>query len=322
MLYVLVLSTAVMLPAVGLLTFFLLRATRRLHAFDKRLAVSRTEALKLISDDSAGGAREGETGDLFREITLAVIRGASVLAPFGAKERDKLAKMLRTAGFRQPDALSIFLAVKVVTAIVAGSAASFVAAGSEMVGQYVAAVVFVFFGGAVVASLIPETVIRARCSARSQAMSEALPNALDLLVMCLEAGLTFERSLMTTAEELAALEPGLASELRTLEAELRLGTNHRTVLQDFQLRTDVVGLQDLATTLLQSERYGTPLTQAMRNIAESERLQRAARIEERTERLPVLMTLPMMLLVLPGTILLMAGPAFLQATTAMKTIGG
>ena len=139
--------------------------------------------------------------------------------------------------------------------------------------------------------------------------------------MCLEAGLTFERALLTTAEELEAIEGNLARELRALEAELRVGSDHRTVLQDFRHRTDVPGLQDLATTLLQSDRYGTPLTQAMRNIAESERLQRAARTEEKAQRLPVLMTLPMMLLVLPGTMLLMAGPAFLQALDALKTMG-
>ena len=80
-------------------------------------------------------------------------------------------------------------------------------------------------------------------------------------------------------------------------------------------------MRDLATTLLQSEHYGTPLTQAMRNIAESERIQRAARIEEQGQRLPVLMTMPMMLLVLPGTMLLMAGPAFLQALKALKSVG-
>ena len=82
------------------------------------------------------------------------------------------------------------------------------------------------------------------------------------------------------------------------------------------------GLKDLATTLIQSERYGTPLTQSMKNIAQAERIQRAARIAAQAERLPVLMTLPMLLFVVPGTMLLIAGPAFLTAIKALSSLGG
>ena len=94
------------------------------------------------------------------------------------------------------------------------------------------------------------------------------------------------------------------------------------MLQEFHARTEVEGLKDLATTLIQSERYGTPLTQSMKNIAQAERLQRAARIAAQAERLPVLMTLPMLLLVVPGTMFLIAGPAFLTAIKALGSLGG
>ena len=80
------------------------------------------------------------------------------------------------------------------------------------------------------------------------------------------------------------------------------------VLQEIYRRTEIEGLRDLAMTLIQSERYGTPLTQSMKNIAANERTQRAARIEAQAERLPVLMTLPMLLFVVPGTMALVAGP--------------
>ena len=78
----------------------------------------------------------------------------------------------------------------------------------------------------------------------------------------------------------------------------------------------------MAMTLIQSDRFGTPLTQAMKNIAASERVQRAAQVAARTERLPVLMTIPMLLFVVPGTLLLVAGPAFLTAIEAIGAIGG
>ena len=321
MLTVIVLVAAVVVFSGGTLVVLLMRETRRTYAFDQRLAVSRAEALKLGPQAAADEPGPGETNRKLAEVGLATARAVSLLAPFGARERDKLAKMLRTAGIRHPDAVPIYLCVKTVLALAAGAAASLVAIRTGVLGQHLVLAGVVFLAGAIVGGLLPEVVIRNRSASRNQAMSEAFPNALDLLVMCLEAGLTFERGLLTTAEELEAIEPTLAGELRLLEAELRVGSDHRTVLEDFQQRTDVQGLRDLATTLLQSERYGTPLTQSMRNIAESERIERAARIEERAQRLPVVMTLPMMLLVLPGTMLLMAGPAFLQALQAMKSVG-
>lgn len=320
MLLAIIAAAGVVIPGSAILAVVLMRETRRVHAFDRRLAISRTEALRLQPQGAADEVgRHG--GQMFRELSIAAVRGLSLLAPIGAKERDKLARMLRTAGIRHRDALAVYLCVKFVSAVAAGTTFSFAALGVDLLGQYPALVGLAFLLGAIVGGLLPEVAIRARSAGRSRQISGALPNALDLLVMCLEAGLTFERALLTTAEELEAIEANLARELRGLEAELRVGSDHRTVLQDFRQRTDVPGLQDLATTLLQSERYGTPLTQAMRNIAQSERMQRAARTEEQAQRLPVLMTLPMMLLVLPGTMLLMAGPAFLQALEALKTVG-
>ena len=107
-----------------------------------------------------------------------------------------------------------------------------------------------------------------------------------------------------------------------MEAELRLGSNRRMVLQEFYRRTEIDGLRDLAMTLIQSERYGTPLTQSMKNIAAGERTQRALRIATRAERLPVLLTLPMLLFVMPGTMALVAGPAFLTTIEALGSLGG
>jgi len=321
MLTLIVLVAAGVIASGGVLVVLLMRETRRTYDFDRRLAVSRTEALKLDSRAAADESGPGDTNQVLAEFTLAAARAVSVLVPFGAEERDKLAMMLRTAGIRHADAVPIYLCVKIVLALAAGAAASLVAIRTGMFGSHLAVTTFLFFAGAILGGLLPEVVIRNRNASRNQQMSEAFPNALDLMVMCLQAGLTFERALLTTAEELEAIEPVLAGELRVLEAELRVGSDHRTVLEDFQQRTDVPGLKDLATTLLQSERYGTPLTQSMRNIAESERLERAARIEERAQRLPVIMTLPMLLLVLPGTMMLMAGPAFLQALQTMTSIG-
>ena len=245
-----------------------------------------------------------------------------MLVPVGAGEREKLTRMLRGAGFGQRDALSYFLAAKLGTGAAFATGAGYLAADSEMIGQYGVLVAFAALAGLVIGGIVPEYGFRALVARRLQRMAAALPDALDLMVMCLESGLTSERGLATVAEELMPIEPNLAAEFRLIEAELRLGANRRAVLLDFHGRTEVEGLKDLAMTLIQSERYGTPLTQSMKNIAAAERVQRAARVAAQAERLPVLMTLPMLLFVVPGTMILIAGPAFLTAIKVLGSLGG
>ena len=156
---------------------------------------------------------------------------------------------------------------------------------------------------------------------RHRRMAAALPDALDLMTLCLESGLTFERALSRMVRELEPMSPDLAGEFALAEAELRLGADRKKVLNDLHVRTGVEGLRDLSTTIAQGERYGTPLAQSMRNIAHSERQQRAARIEAQVARLPVLMSMPMLLLVTPGTLLLVAGPAFVSTMEILRNFG-
>ena len=304
------------------LFFLLLRETRRTLAFDRRLAAPREHALKVAPRSEARG--DGGGMDLrlsLRSAGFGLLRAGSMLVPIGAAEREKLAAQLRHAGFGQPDALSLLLSAKLAVAVAAGTGAGLAAAGLDVLAGRGLIVAFIAAGGMIAGSIAPEYVLRALKNRRTRKMSAALPDALDLMVMALEAGLTFERALLTVADEMTPIEPNLAGEFRLMEGELRLGANRRTVLQEFYERSAVEGLRNLALTLLQSDRYGTPLTQSMKNIAGSERDERASRSVARAERLPVLMTLPMLVFVVPGTILLVAGPAFLTAMKALGSLG-
>ena len=313
-----VVAGAALLGGCGLLIY---RETRRTLVLDRRLSVPRRLALAAGLGPEPRGRGAGDAGG-WSALARALVRAGSLFAPVGAAEREKLGQMLRAAGFGQRDALSVFLSVKLGAALGAGAAAGTFAARSELLGQYGFVVAFAALAGFVVGGLVPEYVLRARKARRMRRMGEALPDALDLTVMGLESGLTFERTLLTVAEELRPIEANLAIELGLIEAELRVGADRRATLTAFHARTEVEGLRDLAMTLIQSERFGTPLTQSMKNIAANERTQRAARIEAAAQRLPVLMTLPMLLFVVPGTMGLVAGPAFLTAIAALGALGG
>ena len=318
-----------LLPVAGLLAgvaFVLLlapivfRETQRARAVDRRLAPLREQAGSiapmLANPDGRGG------GFLFRTLGLTFLRVSSMLVPVGAAEREKLVQMLRKGGFNRQEALSVFLSCKLAGALLLGLGAGIWAAGLEAVAQYGFLVVLAALAGLVIGGVIPEYGLRALVARRVRSMTSALPDALDMMVMCLESGLTMERAMMTVAEGLASLEPNLAKEFRQIEAELRLGSDKRSVLGDYYRRTEIDGLRDFAMALIQSDRYGTPLSQSMKSIATDERLQKANRIATQAERLPVLMTLPMLLFVVPGTMLLVGGPAFLSAVTALGSLGG
>ena len=296
------------------------RETRRARTIDRRLAILREQA---ISAAPAPESRAQQGGGIpLLMLGLAVVRIGSMLVPVGAAEREKLARMLRKGGFGRPEALSTFLSIKLAGALVLGAGAGLWAAGSATVGHYGFLVVLAALAGLVIGGVVPEYGLRMLVARRARAMTSALPDALDMMVMCLETGLTVERAMMTVAEGLASIEPNLASEFRQIEAELRLGSDRRAVLVEYHRRTEIDGLRDFAMSLIQSDRYGTPLSQSMRSIAADARVQKAARIATQAERLPVLMTLPMLLFVVPGTMILVAGPAVLTALKALSSLGG
>lgn len=306
--------------AVSTAVLIIFREIRRILAFDARLAVVRRQAVV------APGLSLRDQHDRFesalRTSALVLMRAASMVIPTSVAEREKLTVLLRQAGFGKQDALAQYLSAKFVGAVVLAVLGGSGAAHSDTIGQHGFLVAMAAVAGLVAGGIAPEYLLRARKARRLRRMNAALPDALDLMVMCLSSGLTFERAVVTVVEQLEPIERSLADEFRLLEAELRLASNRRSVLEAYYRRTEIDGLRDLAMTLIQSDRYGTPLTQSIKNVALSERTQRAARLMARIERLPVLMTLPMLLFVVPGTMLLVAGPAFLSALNAISSVGG
>ena len=185
-----------------------------------------------------------------------------MLVPLGAREREKLTRTLRQAGFARDDALSLFLSCKLVCGLAGAGLCALV---GNLIGPAVtivphgALVAFAGVAGLVIGGIVPESTWCARwLKRRRRRVAASLPDALDLMVMCLESGLTFERALATGAHELTPIEPNLAGEFRLIDAELRLGSDRRAVLQAYHERSDVEGLRDLAMTLIQGDRYGTP----------------------------------------------------------------
>ncbi len=317
--WIMALATLAALFALVAAFLFLFRESRRALALDRRLLAVQWQAM------SAWGESERPPDDasaIWSDLSLTVVdalRVAAIVVPVGAAERAKLGDLLRQAGFQQNDALAFFLSLKMVLALTVGILAAFLPAWGEYVRHgHTVLIGFAGVAGAVIGGVLPELALRHLRDRRCRKLARALPDALDLMALCVEAGYTFERALSMVSEELRPLAPELAAELGSAEAQLRLGADRKAVLEDLCERTPAEGLRDFATTVIQGERYGTPMGQSIQNIARNERMQRAARIEAQAGRLPVFMSIPMLLLVVPGILVLVGGPAFMLAINALQ----
>ena len=174
-------------------------------------------------------------------------------------------------------------------------------------------------GGGTLGLLLPETIatnIRKRHLAQVEL---GVPDALDMLVICADAGLALEAGLARVSQEIALLNPALSMELTQTSRELQIGSDMRHAMESLGARTGLDTLKRLATTLAQSLQYGTPLTAALRTLSAELRQEALVLFEERAGRLPTLMTIPMILFILPCVFLVVAGPAIINV---MATLHG
>jgi tight adherence protein C len=165
--------------------------------------------------------------------------------------------------------------------------------------------------GAIVGLLLPDFIVRRRRAVYLKAAGRGLPDALDMLVICSEAGLGLEIGLERVATEIEPAHPEIAAELKLTCSELRILAERRIALTNMGARTGLEAMKRLGATLIQTMQYGTPLSQALRTLATEMRYEMLMRFEAQAARLPVLLTVPMILFILPCIFIVVGGPAAL-----------
>jgi tight adherence protein C len=159
---------------------------------------------------------------------------------------------------------------------------------------------------------LPMTLISFGVDRRAKTVSHGLPDALELLVVCVEAGLSLENGLERVIRELGASQPALTEELALTSADLRILPSREQALANLGERIDLPGVKSVIATLSQSMRYGSPLAKSLRTVAAEMRNDFMMQLEERANRLPTLLTLPVVLFILPTLFLILGGPAALK----------
>ncbi len=155
----------------------------------------------------------------------------------------------------------------------------------------------------------PDLWLKNRIQKRSEAIRKGLPDALDLLVICAEAGLTVDASFGRVARELGKAYPELGDEFALTSIELGFLTDRRMAFENLAQRIDLDAIRGVVTTMVQTEKYGTPLASALRVLSAEFRNERMMRAEEKAARLPAIMTVPLILFILPTLFIVILGPA-------------
>ena len=171
---------------------------------------------------------------------------------------------------------------------------------------------------AVTGLLMPDYAVRSSRARFLKRLEAELPDALDMMVICSEAGLGLEAAIERVAKEIEPVCGAIAAELAQTSSELRVTSDRRISLQNMGTRTGLESLKRLSGTLVQTLHYGTPLSHALRTLSAEMRTEMLVRFEARAARLPVLLTLPMIIFILPTVFLIVGGPAMLKVISSFS----
>ncbi|KVE71087.1 type II secretion system F family protein [Burkholderia vietnamiensis] len=283
--------------------------TRRRIAARVRLAAEPNAALVPGRTQSAD-----VRGDLTRRLAQLGER-LPVLDPM---QRAKLGLQLTRAGFRERRAVSSMIGIKLSCGVLLACVAIVSSPYIPRFGEYFMIRAIAMVGAFVIGVIVPEYVLGAMIRRRRRIIAACFPDALDLLVICTMAGNSLTSGLRRVARELQRICPPLADELAVCADELTLSGNVAEALTHFAMRVNFASARSLATTLTQSQCFGTPITQALRTLSRSERTEQIVALEERAAKLAPKITLPMMLFILPTVGLIAVGPAAIRLIEVFK----
>ena len=263
----------------------------------------------LLSGNAVGERKRASVGLLKRLLDrLQLLRGDEA-----RKTTDQLAR----AGWRSRDALVIYLGLRLALPFAGAIAAMFVLVGfmpqttgtNKLLGILIAGIVCGF---------LPIFGLKQLIKRRQTRLRRQLPDGLDLLVICAEAGLSLDAALNRVARELGLSAPDLADELGLTAVEIGFLPNRRQALMNLVRRTDLPSIRGVVNTLVQTERYGTPLAHSLRVLSAEFREERMLKAEEKAAKLPATLTVPMILFILPTLFIVLIGPAIIQVMAQFK----
>jgi len=243
----------------------------------------------------------------------AADRVRSILGSFKMLQDDQIKKTqikLMQAGIRTKDLAFFIIFAKFVLPVVLGIAAVLSVYVFDAFPAWGPFKRYALVAGTLVLSYkAPDIWLKNKVKKRSHGIRKGLPDALDLLVICAEAGLTVDAAFNRVAKELGKAYPELGDEFGLTAIELGFLNERRQAFENFAMRVDLEAVRGVVTTMIQTEKYGTPLASALRVLSAEFRNERMMRAEEKAARLPAIMTIPLIMFILPTLFIVILGPA-------------
>jgi len=274
--------------------------------------VSIATRLARIAGISAPVPEETKFADRQKERFRDTMANVGKLLPATPTAKASRVQLLMTrAGYRSPEALMAMRGVKILFPIVTLTLMYFSR-------SYRFNIVLVPVVAVAVGYLIPDMWLTWRVSARQHQLRKALPDALDLLVICVEAGLGLDQALMKVSQDMKISHPALSEELQLVNMQMRVGKTRIDALRELAQRTGLPDLKTLVAMLIQTERFGTSVAQSLRVYSDDMRLKRRQRAEEMSAKTSVKMVPPLVFFIFPALMVVILGPAVI---TMMRTLG-
>jgi tight adherence protein C len=273
------------------------------------LMPARAGAIDRRLDELTAGREDGTSERKPSQALLGLLKRVGEKAPRGTKELGSLRLRLVQAGFRRPEALTVFFGIRVVFAV-----GLFLLMGTSILGRPN----ITFALAAMLAGyLLPGMVLARMAKRRSHRIRLSLADALDLLVVSVEAGLGLDQALTRVGHELAFAYPDLSDELKLVNLELRAGKPRPEALRNLADRTGVDDLSALVTMLIQTDKFGTSVAHSLRVYSETLRTKRRQRAEEAAAKTGVKMVFPLVFCIFPAIWVVTIGPAAIKFVTVL-----
>lgn len=240
----------------------------------------------------------------------------NIAKPKDEEDLSRMQKALFNVGFRSGSAVLIFFGIKVFCAILLPLGFSFLKIFIHR-PMTPLSIMFIFILLALVGFYLPSIWLRIKTNRRKEEIMNGFPDTLDLLVVCVEAGMGLDSALDRVGDEMKLGNKAISDEFKLLNTQMRLGKSRQDALRSLASRIDLDDVKNLVTVLIQTEKFGTSVGNALRVHSDFMRVERHQRAEEKAVKLPIKLLLPLILCIFPSLFIVIMGPALIQVYRVM-----
>ncbi len=294
-----------------------------LTQFTPKPLQDRLQILKTGRDEKSGNAVKTEVSPWLGKIVELAKPVAQLSVPKEGWENSTLRIHFMNAGYRSETAPTIFfLAKTLLTFTLPALVVLYIVISGTSIKDN-SSLLFYIVVAAALGYFLPNVFLERRIAYRKREIFESFPDAMDLIIVCVESGLGLDAALARVSEEVHMISPVLSEELHLINLELRAGSSRERALRNLALRTGVEDIDTLVAMLVQSDRFGTSIAQALRVHAENLRTKRRLRAEEAAAKIALKLLFPLIFFIFPSMLLVLLGPAIISINRVLlPTLAG